>query len=709
MFPLGSKRRPLVHWKKYATERATADQVRSWWSQHPEAWIGLALGEVSKVVRIDADGPGVGEFRALCHGTTAPEFSTPSGGRGWIFSIPQGVTVETETLWVGSGRHEELRLQSTGAYTALPPSPGYTWEAGDWRKLPPVPAFIVDGQMSRRAAKILAEEARKLNPTAVEPDRNTVEEAVKHLSTSRCDDYYGWIRVGIALHAASDDYLELWDAWSKQSDKYEPGCCERKWATFTRGGGCTVRSVLHWAKEDSGWRPPNKHEQLTDDGNATVLARACTGQAVFCRQWNDWIAWDGKRWRMDASYEVVELQKRLVRERFSRAVQSLRRVMLMDVPDDERNKRLKSMNKVLSWCLASQAERRISAAVKLARSVPQILVDSSAFNRSPWLFNCANGTYDVELGELRDHRPEDMLTQVCPTDYDADAECPRWEQFLLEVFSGDAQLVEWLRRMLGYCVTGSVCEHVLPIFHGTGRNGKSTLVNTVMAVLGPDYAGITPSGFLALQKGEQHPERLLCLYGRRFVADMETGDGMKLNEELIKRLTGGDKIRARDLYQKSFDFDPTHKLVLATNYEPNVKGSDDAIWGRLRKIPFQVSFLGKEDRALAQKLLAESRGILRWMVDGCLAWRDEGLGAPASILEATDEYKLEQDTVAVFFRERCEKLPSGTVKRADAYSAYRAWCYSGGFVAVSSKAFAIALSRFGVTEDGRTLTGMRVG
>jgi putative DNA primase/helicase len=272
--------------------------------------------------------------------------------------------------------------------------------------------------------------------------------------------------------------------------------------------------------------------------------------------------------------------------------------------------------------------------------------------------------------------------------------------FLSEVFEGKVELIAWVQKLMGYCLTGDVSEHFLPIFYGEGRNGKSTLLKTVMAVLGPDYSGSVPSGFLAKTRGEQHPTKLVELYGRRLAVDMETGEGMQFNEELVKRLTGGDQISARRMREDFWKFDPTHKLILATNHEPKVKGLDVAIWARLKKVPFLRRFEGSErDPHLDEKLAAESSGILAWMVRGCLAWQKEGLKDVAEIAMATEEYRSEQDTVAQFLADRVEKCPGAKSRKADVVASYRSWCVAAGVEPVAPKTFGASMARGGVQSD----------
>lgn len=687
--PLQSKKVPLVEWAPFQKEKPTPDQLREWWTRWPDAMIGVALGPVSGLVRIDADGPGAMEqLRALGELPSTAEFTTPSGGHGWLYECPPGLC-KSKVVWTGANAHEEVRLQVQGAYTVVPPSPGYTWVNGV--AVSRAPQWVWEYAVSQELSRLESEIA----PTVVQPADSLVLEALMHLSQQRCDDRDSWLRVGMALHSAGDHWLEHWIEWSKKSAKFRPGECEKLWASFRRTGGTTTRTILYWARAD-GWVPPQYHELLTDVGNCRILARMCQGKVHYIREWSTWVHWTGTHWRQKGELEVMALAKQAVHERRQRAARSLLNVV---GDEEERKRKVEGIVKVIKWCNASESAARLHAAVDLARSELNVALDYTLFNKRPWLFNCANGTLELNTGLLRPHDPEDYLTQLCPTEYSTTATCDRWLKFLEEVFDGNVELVKWLQRFLGYCLTGHVREHVLPIFYGTGRNGKSTLIKTVCSVLGSDYAGTTPTGFLVQSKGEQHPTKLADLYGKRFAADLETDADAKLNETLIKRLTGGDDLKARRLYEDFWEFTPTHKLVLATNHEPTVQGTDTAIWSRLKLVPFVVSFAGREDRTLTDALAAEASGILRWLVEGCEAWTKQGLGEPKVVQQATAAYRSEQNEVAKFVAAFYRPNEACKQRKTQVTSKYVLWCRDNGVKQMNPKAFGMELKKQGVKSD----------
>jgi putative DNA primase/helicase len=206
--------------------------------------------------------------------------------------------------------------------------------------------------------------------------------------------------------------------------------------------------------------------------------------------------------------------------------------------------------------------------VSLAAHSPKLVRRADQLDRDPMLLNCLNGTVELGTGQLRQHQQADLLTKLAPVEFAAQARCPRWLKFLGEIFDNKPELIAFMQRLLGYCLTGKVDLHVLPIFWGSGANGKSTLLNTILAILGVDYASGLPRDLLLHHQFSGHPTGLWYLKGKRLTAAQETGEGRRLNEALLKQLTGADRITARPMRTDFSDFDPTHKIILSTNHRP---------------------------------------------------------------------------------------------------------------------------------------------
>lgn len=301
---------------------------------------------------------------------------------------------------------------------------------------------------------------------------------------------------------------------------------------------------------------------------------------------------------------------------------------------------------------------------------------------------------------FREHRPVDRITKVTGCDYDAAATGDAWRAFLADVFAGDTEVIGWFQRFIGYCLSGHRNEHLLPILWGGGGNGKSTALGALQAMFG-DY-GDTAAETLLIQKfGSDHPTQIAALQGKRFVVASESGEGGKLNEDRVKAITGGDKIRARRMHMDGFTFEPTHQLVLQTNHKPKVTGTDDGIWRRVRLIPFARKFTGDErDPDLLDKLKAELPGILRWCVEGWQAFRTQGLDdVPESVRAATDEYRASSDVIGEFIEQRCQIDRDLSAKAGDLYRAYVSWCSDSGEHAKAQTEFGTRLGERGFTKE----------
>jgi putative DNA primase/helicase len=300
---------------------------------------------------------------------------------------------------------------------------------------------------------------------------------------------------------------------------------------------------------------------------------------------------------------------------------------------------------------------------------------------------------DLRTSELREPRPEDLISLGTEVPYEPAARCDRWRQFLDEVFDGDQELVAFLKRFVGYCLTGDTREHVLAVFHGSGANGKSTLVGVLRQLLG-DFA-VTAAFDTFMRQRDRGPRNDLArLHRARLVTAAESGEGRRLDEATVKEITGGDVIAARFLYGEHFEFVPRFKLVLVTNHRPKVDGDDDAIWRRLRLVPFEQSFEGREDRELAAKLEAELPGILAWAVRGCLEWAEEGLGEAAAVTRAMREYREDEDVLGAFLAERC--VMTGETPTRELRDAYESYCSDLGEKPLSASVLGKRLAKRGV-------------
>ena len=411
-----------------------------------------------------------------------------------------------------------------------------------------------------------------------------------------------------------------------------------------------------------------------------------------------WFEYTGKHWAADETSAVYR--------RMAKTADTI----WADFPrvrEDRRRAWLKFAERAES--AAGQA-----AALKLASTRHPIAVRAADFDRDPMLLNVDNGTVDLRTGRLRKHRPDDLLTKIVPVAYDPQADAPRWRAFLNVIFPDRPDLIAYVQRALGYSITGDVSMHVLFLSIGGGRNGKSTLINTVQDVVGT-YARTADPELLLVQRGEVHPTRLADLHGARFVPSIEVEDGRRLAEAFVKWLTGGDVIKARRMHRDFFEFEPTHHIWMAANHKPGIRGVDVGIWSRIHLIPFTVhlpSALGDAyDEHFRDKLREEYPGILRWLVDGCLAWQREGLNPPDEVVAATAAYRAEMDAMGRFIADRCTTEPDAKTPAAALYGAYKQWVDEVGEYRQPQMKFNEYLTQRGFTEhrssSGKYWKGIR--
>jgi putative DNA primase/helicase len=420
---------------------------------------------------------------------------------------------------------------------------------------------------------------------------------------------------------------------------------------------------------------------LTDLGNAERLIARYGPDLRFCHPWRKWIVWDGRRWAIDRTGAARCRMRHTVRAIAAEAAAE---------DNDHRRKDL------MRWAIDSEKKDRIAAALHLAEAESGVPILPEQLNPDRWLLNCVNGTVDLRSGRLRPHRREDLITQLCPVVFDPDAMCPLWSSTLELFLGGNAELIDFFERLFGYSLVGVIRDQLLAVCYGTGANGKSTLLGALLEVLGPDYAmKAAPDMFMA-KKHESHPTDRADLFGKRLVVAIETESGHRLNEVLIKELTGGDAIRARRMREDYWQFDPTHTLIMATNHRPVIRGTDNGIWRRLKLIPFTVSVSDERaDKTVPERLRAEYPGILAWCVRGCLEWQARGLATPSEVVEATDGYRREQDLIGSFLAECTRSDPSFRTRASVLYARYKAWGEAGSEFIATQTAFALALQERG--------------
>jgi putative DNA primase/helicase len=718
----------LAHGLKEASTDSA--QLAAWWGRWPNANIGVVTGARSGLLVLDVD-PGHGGEDSLSKLVEAneplpdtPVVLTGGGGTHFYLRHPGEEIRNNAGTKLGAG----LDIRGDGGYVVAPPSlhassRQYTWDGEpviadppEWllvmlrkpqprpRVVEPLPAAATAGRYGQRALELeLAELAG-----APEGGRNNALNTAAFnlaqlvgggvLEQGLVEEELGRVAAAIGL-AETETRLTI-------ASGMAAGAASPRRAPERREPAARARRARPDGRGPSSGPPPDRPPatagsfRLTDMGNAERLVARHGAKLRFCpalgtREMPGWYVWDGCRWQLDRTAEVERFAKESVRGIYAEA----------SAADDSAERK-----EIAKWAHASEANARVQAMISLARSEPGIAVLPEELDRDPWLMNCLNGTVDLRTGELRPHRAEDMLTKLVPVTYDPRARSELWEGFLRDSTGGDDELAAFLQRLAGYSATGLVTEEKLTFIHGPAAAGKSTFMEALKAALGEYATTADFETFLARSQVGGPREDIARLAGSRLVVSIEVDEGKRLAEGLVKMITGGDTVTARHLYRGSFEFQPQFALWLVANHEPRVRADDEAMWRRIIRVPFEhVVPPERRDRSLKAKL-TDRRGkalpaVLAWIVAGAVQWhRDGGLGEPASVRKATQDYRDRMDPLKGFLENCCVVTAAARVTSRELRDAYEAWCGESGERPISPNAFAARLVQLGCV-DGRSRNG----
>ncbi|MBS4171917.1 phage/plasmid primase, P4 family [Bacillus sp. FJAT-49736] len=410
---------------------------------------------------------------------------------------------------------------------------------------------------------------------------------------------------------------------------------------------------------------PKKKFRLTELGNAERIAYEY-GHVIKYVLDMGWLIWDGKRWKLDTKKEIERITAKVLRSLYK--------------SEDEAETK---------W--ARMCERRNIRMNSIKDLMPLVPGEREEFDRNKYLFNVENGIIDLKTGKLQQHDREFGITKITNIEFDEKAKCPTWSVFLEQIFKGDKELIDYMQRLVGYSLTGDISEQSMYFLVGGGSNGKSTFVNTIKKLMG-DYGAQTKSDTFIKKKDTGANNDIARLVNSRFVSAVESEEGEKLQESLVKTITGGEPILARFLRQEYFEFIPEFKVFFTTNHKPIIGGVDDGIWRRVKIIPFTLSLKAHErDKKLEEKLSFEMPGILNWAIEGCLKWQRDGLKEPKVVVDATGNYKEEMDILAPFLYEICyiddPKNEAIKIEAKELYNVYDNWCFKSGERTLGNRSF----------------------
>ncbi len=461
----------------------------------------------------------------------------------------------------------------------------------------------------------------------------------------------------------------------------------RKQGSSTYGAQTIAKAAKSCRNVYSGHRGPSpvsenrlpcsKLYTFDDTGNAERFTDRFGESVLYNYAARKWMYYDGRRWMFDENGETKRMADEIV-DQIRCGMQDYLDVLPVDAGADEAQK---EYAKHIKQSRSSKAKTNM-----LTESQHRVPVNYTQLDRHPSLLCVLNGELNLKTGVLQPHDTTHLITKIAHTEYTDKMGHPLWDKFLSEIFSGDRELIRYVQKAVGYSLTGLTQEHCAFFLYGAGRNGKSTFLDIITEMLGDHAVNIQPETIMLRQTSGGPTSDIARLKGARLVTTSEPSEGARLNEGLLKQLTGGDKVTAALKYENEFEYTPEFKLWMCTNHKPFIRGTDAGIWSRIRLVPFNVQIPEeKMDRQLKFKLRKELPGILAWAVDGCLLWQREGLKQPESVLSAGREYKSEMDVLASFLDDCCEA--GGEAKAGDLFKAYAVWALAGNEYQMSSTKF----------------------
>lgn len=608
VFPVKGKVPAITGWQKLAS--CDPKQLTELFKT-PNTGIGVATGEISNITVIDIDVKnGVNGFetlKQLCIDfPPTVEVETPTGGRHYYFKYSPTLKSKVSAIKDKSG----IDIRNNGGLIIMPQSVHPNGGIYDFLveqafgeiELAEIPESFIDictGQVDSGALFVL--------PPIIE-DGNRNDTLFRYASQLRAN--------GMEKNEILPSLFLV------NQERCKPPYDMHKLETIAESA----------CKFKRGKKPISPDEVIySDTYNAKVFYEIMGEKIIWCRDLGGWFIYDGKKWDKDNNERIKKYALVVAEE-------------IGDRMRKEGRKATSNLKKI-------HTDQGINSMINCSKALFGASVDS--FDKNAQLFNCQNGTYDLNQNIFHEFRQTDLLTKVSGVNYDTHATAPRWLKFLDEIFLGDVELIAYIQRVIGYSMTSFTKEHCMFILYGHGRNGKNIFTEAISGVMG-DYALNCPSSMFVQKQNPGIPNDVARMKGCRFATASETNQNVNLDEELIKQLTGNKIITARFLNREFFDFEATFKIFLATNHKPNIRGTDTGIWSRIQMIPFNLTITPEmEDKGLADKLAAEHSGILNWMIDGYNQWVKYGINTPEAVKGATKIYREEEDDLGQFIKSEC--------------------------------------------------------
>lgn len=664
ILPLAKKKKiPLIQqWTRQATDNL--NKLEEWEETYPGCNWGVATGRKSGIVVVDIDPRHGGDiqWKRLTSGKTinTPICKTGGGGEHYYFALTDDMIINSAVL----SSHPGIDIRGEGGQAVIPPSihesgDPYIWVKAPWNVQPePVPNWLLKIIVKANAGQVIGN-------TMIEGQRN--------------DSMFHQALMLARQGALREFTITALKAWRDESDAVDIKDSEIE---------STVDSAYRRVDVEKTAKNAQKIER-TDSDNAERIVRLYNDVIRYSPGYG-WIVWNDTTWEPD-----IENSKLILL-----ATESM--LLLRDeaLEDAKNPDNFKASLARATWATSSLNSGRLHSAIDLAkaRNKVQVTMYDLDSDSTKFLLNTPTGMVNLKTGELQDHDKAALITKSTSVGYNPDAECPFWLKTLNLAFNGDQQLVDYLQRAVGYSITGSVSEQCLFICWGEqGNNGKSTILETLQNILG-SYAEMSDMKVITTAETDNRVASSLAkLPGVRIVSMNEAEENQKLSEALVKQITGGDTLQACKKFKEPFEFRPQFKLWIRTNEKPVIRGLNDAIWRRIKLIPFETPIPESERMRrddVDDLLKQEYEGILNWCVQGAKWWNKKGLMDPKAVTAATAGYRSEMDILQSFYDECIIESPDAYISRNELYSTFTRWAKENGIKYImTSDAFGKRINR----------------
>ena len=671
VFPLQPRdKRPLSGSRGFKDATTDRQRVIDWWAAYPDANIGLATGAASGIVVVDVDAgiktdgtpkKGLESFNLLK--ATLPDFAdtltvrTGGGGLHLYYAYSGSL---------GSGANslgENIDHRGDGGYVVAPGSIHQNGTPYEWVDetvaVTPLPASL----------ETLLGDPRKRNESRGGSVSTAEDGFSPAILEGRRNDMLASIAGRMRQGGLSEDAIEA-ALQAENLMRCRPPLPASE-----------VASIAHSISRYD----PAPNRRFTDLGAAEWFVEFFGEDVRYQIDADRWLVWCGTHWKPDGrrgagiQHRVSQLGGKLIAEA-------------------DKGTNAKYSEDLRKFANSLEARARIRAITDLVATLPAIQIRAADLDKDLWSLNFQNGTLDLKTQTIVPHDRKQLITMVIDYNYDPSTKAPRFLQFLNEIFPDAPGIRNYLQKYLGYSLTGAIGDQSLLVATGHGANGKSVFAAAIKCAMG-EYAGeASPETFASRPAGGTRGD-IVRLRGMRLVVSSETNDGVAWDEAMLKRLTGGEPVVARKLYQEEETFLPTFKALFLTNNTPRFTADDSAIWRRLRLIPFKRVFNESErDELLPNKLAAERAGIMAWLVEGCRLWQQEGLSQPVEMVEARDDHRAALDDVGAFLDTSCQRRDGAVAKTNDLYMAYAGWAARECRPPEPQRRFSTILKRKGFTS-----------